>query len=213
MESQNLFLNSKASEHIKKHRFVPYQDKVRTAYFLYSGLFWFFGLLVYAFSIFVIANLAVNHHFRISSNMKDIDIFITPILNMILVTFSWILLFFAPHKIYKNPRSSLIMLYFSFWFLIISVFLNAQLQITYSNKYLGTGFYHWINSSALIVLVVLMVFALFFIQIFFWIMRHKFSFMPSDYEIYQQRSIDKKAKKALKKQNKLEKTKSKSINR
>jgi len=36
-------------------------------------------------------------------------------------------------------------------------------------------------------------------------MRHKFSFMPSDYEIYRQRSIDKKAKKALKKQNKLKK--------
>jgi|GEM_PF-852341 len=39
MENQKLFLNSKASENIKKHRFVPYQDKIRTAYFAYSGLF------------------------------------------------------------------------------------------------------------------------------------------------------------------------------
>ncbi|WP_250138112.1 hypothetical protein [Spiroplasma attinicola] len=205
MENQKLFLNSKASENIKKHRFVPYQDKIRTAYFAYSGLFWFFGILVFAFSLFIIVNLAVNNKYQISGSMKDINIFCTPILNMVLVIFSWILLFFAPHKIYHNPKSSLIMLYFSFWFLVVSVLLNSQLQITYSNQYLDTGFYHWINRSVLIVLVVLMIFAMFFLQIFFWIMRHKFSFMPSDYEIYRQRSIDKKAKKALKKQNKLKK--------
>lgn len=207
MKNQKLFLNSKASENIKKHRFVPYQDKVRTAYFAYSGLFWLFGILVYGFSLFIIINLAVNNKFQISSNIKDINIFCTPILNMILVTFSWILLLFAPYKIYQNPKSSLVMLYFSFWFLVISVLLNAQLQITYSDQYLDTEFYHWINRSVLVVLLVLMVFAMFFLQIFFWIMRHKFSFMPSDYEIYQQRSVDKKAKKALKKQDKLVKSK------
>lgn len=207
MENQKLFLNSKASENVKKHRFFPYQDKIRKAYFAYFGLFWLFGILVYGFSFFIIINLALNNKFHISASMRDINIFCTPIFNIILVTLAWILLLFAPQKIYQSPKNSLIMLYFSFWFLVISVILNAQLQITYSDEYLNTEFYHWINPIALKVLVVFMVFAMFFIQIFFWIMRHKFSFMPSDYEIYQQRSIDKKVKKELKKQNKLAKSK------
>ncbi|MDQ7982914.1 MAG: hypothetical protein REH79_01675 [Spiroplasma sp.] len=207
MKKPKIFLNSKASEKVKKQAFFPYQDKVRRAYFSYSGLFWFLGLLVCIFSFFIIVNLTLNHQFQISNKIEDINFFCTPIFNIVLVIFAWTLLLFAPQKIYQSPKHSLVMLYFSFWFLVISVVLNAQLQLSYIDKYLNTGFYHWITPAVLKVLVVIMVFALFGIQIFFWIMRHKFAFMPSDYEIYQQRSINKKLKKEAKNQKKFPKTK------
>lgn len=178
----------------KKEPFFPYQKKVKIAYFSYSGLYWFFGLLVYIFSLFVMINLSKNGKY----NPNDINFFFTPIFNIILVSISWFLLLFAPRKIYKSPKRSSIMFYFSFWFLVVSVLLNAQLQLAYINSYGSEPFYHWINSALVKVVIVLSALSLFGIEIFFWIMRRKFAFMPTDYEIYLQRSNNKKERKARK---------------
>lgn len=188
----------------KKEPLFPYQDKVRVAYFSYSGLFWFFGLLVLIFSLFVIINLSNNDKFHITSNANDINLVLTPIIDLMLVVLSWGFLLLAPRKAYKSPKHSSIMFYTSFWMLVVSVVLNAQVQLTYMEVYAHEPFYHWLNIAFAKIVIILSVFALFGIQIFFWMMRRQFAFMPTDYEIYAQRSIDKKAKKAekaLKKQN------------
>lgn len=195
---KKIFLHSKKNVSNKKEPFLPYQNEVKTAYFSYSSIFWFLGLLVYIFSLFIIINLANNGKFHISSNTNDINFVITPILNLILVTFSWILLLLAPRKSYKSPKHSSIMFYFSFWFLVVSVILNAQLQLSYIETYGHDVIYHWLNFAFAKVVLILSVFALFGVQTFFWIMRRKFTFMPTDYEIYNQRSIDKKARKEAK---------------
>lgn len=191
-------LHSKKEWSNQKEPFLPYQNKVKIAYFSYSGLFWFLGLLVYVFSFFIIINLAKNDKFHITSNINDINFSLTPIFNIILVTLSWILLILAPKKAYKSPRHSSIMFYFSFWFLIISVILNSQMQWLYMDIYGDASFYNWLNFTFAIIVIVLTVFALFVIQVFFWIMRRKFAFMPTDYEIYTQISIDRKARKQAK---------------
>lgn len=201
---KKIFLHNKDSA-MQKEPFLPYEDKVKTAYFSYTGIFWFLGLLVYIFSLFLIINLAKNGKFQITSDINDINFFFTPILNLILITASLVLLVIAPRRAYKSPKHSSILFYCSFWFLVVSVMLNGQVQLTYMEVYAQESFYHWINIAFAKVVILLMVFALFVIQIFFWNMRRKFAFMPTDYEIYTQRSIDKKAKKAakqLEKQNK-----------
>ncbi|MBE4704253.1 hypothetical protein [Spiroplasma platyhelix] len=201
---KKIFLHFKKSSVNQKEPFLPYEDKVKVAYFSYSGLFWFLGLLVYIFSLFLIINLAKNGKYQITSDINEINFFFTPILNLILVTASWVLLLIAPKRAYKSPKHSSILFYCSFWFLVISVMLNGQVQLTYMEVYAHETLYHWVNIVFAKIVILLSVFALFGIQIFFWTMRRKFAFMPTDYEIYTQRSIDKKAKKAekqLKKQN------------
>lgn len=181
----------------KKEPFFPYQNKVKIAYFSYSGLFWFLGLLVYVFSLFIIINLTKNGRYHLKE-WSDVNFFFTPIFNIILITISWITLLFAPRKAYKSPKQSSIMFYFSFWFLVIAVVLNGQLQLTYIEAYSSYPFYHWLNIVFVKVFVILSMFFLFGIQIFFWIMRRKFAFMPTDYEIYSKVANNKKEKKAKK---------------
>ncbi|MGL5268315.1 MAG: hypothetical protein ACRC8P_00875 [Spiroplasma sp.] len=185
----------------KKEPFIPYQNKVRIAYFSYSGLFWFLGLLVYIFSFFIIINLAKNEKFQLTSK-DDINFFFTPILNLILVTISWFLLLFAPRKAYKSPKHSSIMFYFSFWFLVISVVLNAQLQLTYIEVYSDEA-KREINSITIAVaqiVIILSVISLLGVQVFFWVMRRNFAFMATDYEIYMERANNKKEKKLFEEQ-------------
>lgn len=182
----------------KKEPFIPYQNKVKVAYFSYSGLFWFLGILVCIFSLFVMINLAKNGRYHLSSNLSDINFFFTPIFNLILIVSSWILLLLAPKKAYKSPKHSSIMFYCSFWFLVIAVTLNAQLQLTYIDLYKNSAFYNWMNVIFAKIVVILSVFSLLGIQVFFWVMRRKFAFMATDYEIYEQRAENKKEKKEQK---------------
>lgn len=209
---KKIFLHSRNNPS-EKEPFLPYENKVRTAYFSYSGIFWFLGLLVYIFSLFIVINLAKNGKLQITSNINDINFFLTPILNLILVTASWVLLIIAPHHAYKSPKHSSVLFYCSFWFLVVSVVLNGQVQITYMDLYVHEDFYHWINVAFAKVVIILSIMALFGVQIFFWIMRRKFAFMPTDYEIYTQHAIDKKAAKAKKAEAKAQKRNAKLANK
>lgn len=210
---KKILLHAKKSESGKREPFLPYQDKVKTLYLSYSGIFWFLGLLVCIFSLFVIINLSQNDKFNVTSDIDDINIFFTSIVNLILIPSSWILLLFAPKRAFKSPKRSSIMFYFSFWFLVIAVILNSQMQLTYINVYGQEDFYNWVNSVFAKIVIILMVISLFFVEIFFWIMRRKFAFMPTDYEIYTQRSMDKKKKKAEKKAKRLQKQNAKLANK
>lgn len=209
---KKIFLHSRNNA-TEKEPFLPYENKVKIAYFSYSGIFWFLGLLVYIFSLFLIINLAKNGKFQITSNINDINFFFTPILNLILVTASWVLLVIAPRRAYKSPKHSSVLFYCSFWFLVVSVVLNGQVQITYMDLYVHEAFYNWINVAFAKVIIILSIMALFGVQIFFWIMRRKFAFMPTDYEIYTQRSINKKAAKIKKAEAKAEKRNAKLANK
>ena len=77
-------------ENNKKQPFFPYEGKVRKAYFSYLGIFCFLGLLVYLFSFFLIINLVKNGKFYLTSNFNDLNFFFTPILNLILITISFL---------------------------------------------------------------------------------------------------------------------------
>lgn len=183
----------------KKNDFFPYKDNTKKIYFIYAAIFLFFNLVVFISSLFIIINLAVNSHLKITSDKNTINIIVTPFLNIVLTFISLGLLLFAPWRIHHSPKQSSIMFYCSFWALVVSTLLNSQVQLTYNSMYWNSSFYHWIDNGVLVVLVTLFALALFVIEIFFWIMRRKFAFMPTDYEIYTTRSKNKKIKKAEKK--------------
>lgn len=196
---------------IKKKPFFPYENKVKRAYFNYLGLFSFLSLLVYIFSLFLIINLSKNAKFNLTSDIADINLVCTPILNIILITISLFLLLFAPSRVYHSTKSSNLMFYFSFFFLIIASLLNAQLQLTYIEKFISESFYNWIPSILAKIVIIISSFALIGVQVFLWIMRSKFSFMPTDYEVYAKKELLAKQAKAIKLEKKRLKQEAKTI--
>lgn len=180
----------------------PYEGKTKKFYFIYAGLFWVLAFLVYASSLFIITNLTINNKYSVDNN---VNIFVTPLFNLFLITVSLILLLIAPIRAHHNTKQSSVMFYISFWFLVISTLLNSQLQLNYIEDYRTTNFYNWISEVVIKAIIIISVISLFFVQVYFWVMRRKFTFMPTDYEIYTNRSEIKNALKAVKSEKKLAK--------
>lgn len=182
---------------------LPYKGKVKKSYFVYFSLFGILSLLVYISSLFVIINLGVNNHYHITSNLNNINITITPLVNILLITISLLLLLIAPNRIHHSTKQSSVMFYVSFWMLVVSTMLNSQLQLNYTNHYASSSFYNWLNIAFIKIVIIISVISLFFVEVFFWIMRRKFTFMPNDYEIYMMRIEKKRDEKAINSEKKL----------
>ena len=187
-----------------KASFFPYQNKTKVAYFAYLGLCTVLFLAVFAFSLF--ATLNVGKYKLYDLKLEDftfnkLNLFYAPILCLAVVSISMVLLILAPKVTIKAKRCSNRMFYTSFWLLILSVMLSSEIQITYisHSEILDSPYYHWLKPVVARIFIIFVIFLILVLQVFFWIMRRKFTGFPSDYEIYTNRSINKKQQK-LKKQ-------------
>lgn len=188
--------------------FFPYDQKTKKSYFGYLGLSSILSLFVVIFSLFATINVSYYHLYDLfhpnNFNYPTLSFFYTPVLCLITITISMLLLVVAPKVSKISAKTSSIMFYFAFWSLIFSVMLSSAVQISYisQTEILENSNYHWINPMMAKIFIVTALFLILLLQLWFWIMRRKFTFMPSDYEIYTNKSITKKnhklAKKALK---------------
>ena len=188
--------------------FFPYDQKTKKSYLGYLGLSSILFLFVFIFSLFATINVSYYHLYDLlhpnNFNYPTLSFFYTPVLCLITITISMLLLLIAPKVSKISAKVSSIMFYFAFWLLVFSVMLSSTVQISYisQKEILENSNYHWINPMMAKIFIVIALFLILLLQLWFWIMRRKFTFMPSDYEIYTNKSITKKnhklAKKALK---------------
>jgi len=195
----------------KKRLFFPYEGKVKTAYFAYLGLCSILFLAVFIFCLFATINVAKYKLYNlplVGVQYHILNLWYSPIICLIAVIISMVLLLIAPKISTISAKCSSRMFYWSFWLLIISVMLSSVIQLTYISQsdIFDSPNYNWMNPILVRVFILISIMLIIFVQIFFWIMRRKFTFMPSDYEIYTNRMMMKKnlkeqkqAKKILKK--------------
>lgn len=187
----------------KKIIFFPYQQKTKIAYFAYLGISIVLFLSVFIFSLFAAINVAKYQLYNLLSsdfNYPILNLFYTPIICLIAVIISMILLIFAPKVSIVSAKYSSRMFYTAFWLLILSVMLSSEVQLTYisQSKIFYNDNYHWLNPIVAKIFIIISLFLILITQLFFWIMRRKFTFMSSDYEIYTNRSIEKQQRKVRK---------------
>lgn len=188
----------------KKSVFIPYQQKTKNAYFVYLGISIILFLSVFIFSLFATINVAKYELYNLElTDFKYhiLNLLYAPIVCLIAIIISMILLIFAPKaSIIISSKYSSRMFYTAFWLLILSVMLNSEVQLTYISQsaILDNENYHWINPIVAKIFIIISLFLILVFQVFFWIMRRKFTFMNSDYEIYTTRSMEKKQRKMKK---------------
>ncbi len=186
----------------KKSVFIPYEQKTKNAYFVYLGISIILFLSVFIFSLFATINVSKYELYNLELiNFKHhiLNLLYAPIVCLFAIIISMILLIFAPKVSIISSKYSSRMFYTAFWLLILSVMLNSEVQLTYISQsaILDNKNYHWINPIVAKIFIISLFLILVF-QVFFWIMRRKFTFMNSDYEIYTTRSMEKKQQKIKK---------------
>lgn len=202
----------------KKAIFIPYEPKTRNAYFVYLGMSIILFLSVFIFSLFATINVWKYQLYKLEPTdfkFHIYDLLYAPIACLIAVSISIILLLFAPKVSVISSKYSSKMFYTAFWLLVLSVMLSSTVQLTYISQrtIFDNENYHWINSTVAKLFIIINLFLILVIQLFFWIMRRKFTFMNSDYEIYTTRSMEKKQRKIKKQELKKLKKQEKELNK
>lgn len=187
----------------KKWVFIPYQQKTKNAYFVYLGISIILFLSVFIFSLFATINVSKYELYNLALtdfNYHILNLLYAPIVCLIAITISIILLIFAPKVSIVSSKYSSRMFYTAFSLLVLSVMLSSEIQLTYISQsaILYNPNYHWINPIVARIYIIISLFLILVTQLFFWIMRRKFTFMNSDYEIYTTRSMEKKQRKIKK---------------
>lgn len=187
----------------KETCFIPYEQKTKNAYFVYLTISIVLFLSVFIFSLFAAINLSKYKLYNVKLtdfNYHILNLFYAPIVCLIAITVSMILLIFAPRVSIVSSKYSSRMFYTAFWLLILSVMLSSEAQLTYISQsgILYNENYHWINPIIARIFIIFSLFLILITQLFFWIMRRKFTFMNSDYEIYTTRSMEKKQRRIRK---------------
>ncbi|WP_339048240.1 hypothetical protein [Spiroplasma endosymbiont of Colias croceus] len=188
----------------KETYFIPYEQKTKNAYFVYLAISIVLFLSVFIFSLFATINVSKYKLYNVKLtdfNYPILNLFYAPIVCLIAITVSMILLIFAPRvSIIVSSKYSSRMFYTAFWLLILSVMLSSEVQLTYISQsgILYNENYHWINPIIARIFIIFSLFLILITQLFFWIMRRKFTFMNSDYEIYTTRSMEKKQRRIRK---------------
>lgn len=212
-------MNIKDLDNIKEKKsvFIPYEQKTKNAYFVYLGISIILFFSVFIFSLFNVSRYELYNLELTDFKYNILNLLYAPIFCLLTITISVILLIFAPKVSIISSKYSSRMFYTAFWLLILSVMLNSEVQLTYISQsaILYNENYHWINPIVVRVFIISL-FLILIVQLFFWIMRRKFTFMNSDYEIYTTRTMEKKQRKIkkqeLKKIKKQKKELSKKIN-
>ncbi|WP_338977987.1 hypothetical protein [Spiroplasma endosymbiont of Panzeria rudis] len=186
----------------KETCFIPYEQKTKNAYFVYLTISIVLFLSVFIFSLFAAINVSKYKLYNVLTdfNYPILNLFYAPIVCLIAITVSMILLIFAPRVSIVSSKYSSRMFYTTFWLLILSVMLSSEVQLIYISQsgILYNENYHWINPIIARIFIIFSLFLILITQLFFWIMRRKFTFMNSDYEIYTTRSMEKKQRRIRK---------------
>lgn len=192
-------MNVKDLDNIKEKKwvFIPYEQKTKNAYFIYLAISIILFLSVFIFSLFATINVSKYELYNVKlTDFKYhiLNLLYAPIVCLIAIAISMILLIFAPKVSIISSKYSSRMFYTAFWLLILSVMLSSEVQLTYISQsaILDNENYHWINPIVAKIFIIISLFLILVVQLFFWIMRRKFTFMNSDYEIYTTRSMEKK---------------------
>ena len=185
-----------------KSTFIPYDYKVKKTYLSYLAISMILFLSVFIFSLFATINVAKYQLYNLkltSFNYPLLNLLYTPIICLVTSIISIMLLIFAPKISAISSKFSSRMFYTAFWLLILSVMLSSEVQLTYISQsaILNNENYHWINPIVARIIIIINLFLIIITQLFFWIMRRKFTFMSSDYEIYTNRKITKQELKKL----------------
>lgn len=198
-------MNIKDLDNIKEKKsvFIPYEQKTKNAYFIYLGISIILFLSVFIFSLFATINISKYELYNlelINFKYHILNLLYAPVVCLIAIIISIILLIFAPKVSIISSKYSSRMFYTAFWLLILSVMLNSEIQLMYVSQpaILDNENYHWINPFVAKIFIIISLFLILVFQVFFWIMRRKFTFMNSDYEIYTTRSMEKKQRKMKK---------------
>lgn len=199
----------------KKPLFFPYEKKTKLAYFIYLGICAIPFIWNFIFSLFATINVTKYQLYDLSfTDFKYaiLNLLYTPILCLVLLIISIVLLVFAPKVSNISSKHSSRIFYIAFWFLILSIMLSSEVQLSYisQSEILHSIHYNWINPIVARIFIIINIFLILVIQIFFWIMRRKFTFMNSDYEIYTNRSMTKQNHK-IKKQELIREKKQKKL--
>lgn len=201
-----------------KSTFIPYDYKVKKTYLSYLAISMILFLSVFIFSLFATINVAKYQLYNLkftSFNYPLLNLLYTPIICLVTSIISIMLLIFAPQISAISSKSSSRMFYTAFWLLILSVMLSSEVQLTYISQsaILDNENYHWINPIVAKIIIIINLFLIIITQLFFWIMRRKFTFMSSDYEIYTNRKITKQQRKIKKQELKKLRSKKYEINK
>ncbi|WP_342276197.1 hypothetical protein [Spiroplasma endosymbiont of Nebria brevicollis] len=178
----------------KKPVFFPYERKIKKAYFVYLGVCVVPFIWSFIFSLFATINVAKYQLYDLSLTdfkYNILNLLYTPVLCLFLLIISMLLLTFAPKVSNISSKYSNRMFYIAFWFLILSIMLSSEVQLTYTSQseILKSTHYNWINPIVARIFIIISIFLILVVQVYFWIMRRKFTFMNSDYEIYTNRSM------------------------
>lgn len=194
----------------KKPIFFSYERKTKIAYFVYLGICVIPFIWSFIFSLFATINVAKYQLYDLSLTdfrYNILNLLYTPVVCLLLLTISMVLLIFAPKVSNVSSKYSNRMFYTAFWFLILSIMLISEVQLTYISQLeiLNSPHYNWINPIIARIFIIITIFLILVIQVFFWIMRRKFTFNNSDYEIYTNHSMMKHNYKMKKQELKREK--------
>ncbi|WP_308149779.1 hypothetical protein [Spiroplasma sp. AdecLV25b] len=178
----------------KKPVFFPYEKKIKKAYFAYLGVCAIPFIWSFIFSLFATINVAKYQLYNLSLTdfkYNILNLLYIPALCLFLLIVSMLLLTFAPKVSNISSKYSNRMFYIAFWFLILSTMLSSEVQLTYisQSEILWGSHYNWINPILARIFIIISIFSILVVQVYFWIMRRKFTFMNSDYEIYTNRSL------------------------
>ncbi|WP_375317948.1 hypothetical protein [Spiroplasma endosymbiont of Virgichneumon dumeticola] len=178
----------------KKPVFFPYEKKIKKAYFAYLGVCAIPFIWSFIFSLFATINVAKYQLYNLSLTdfkYNILNLLYNPALFLFLLIVSMLLLTFAPKVSNISSKYSNRMFYIAFWFLILSTMLSSEVQWTYisQSEILWGSHYNWINPILALIFIIISIFSILVVQVYFWIMRRKFTFINSYYEIYTNRSM------------------------